>query len=40
MCLVKNAFQIKVIKEFKNIYILILMVFNLNIVDVTTIITS
>jgi len=42
MCLVKNAFQIEVIKlRLYNIYIiLILEVFNLNIVDLTTAITS
>jgi len=40
MCLVKYTFQIEVIKQFKKIYILILMVFNLNIIDLTTIITS
>jgi len=36
MCLVNNAFQFEVIY----IYIYILMVFNLNIVDLTTAITS
>jgi len=42
MCLVKNTFQIEVIKlRLYNIYIiLILEVFNLNIVDLTTAITS
>ena len=39
MCLVKNAFEIEVINNLK-IYILILIVFNLNIVDLTIAITS
>jgi len=39
MCLVKNAFEIEVINNFKK-YILILMVLNLNIVELTTPITS
>jgi len=39
MCLVKNAFQIEVIKYFFK-KILILMVFNLNIIELTTVITS
>jgi len=34
MCFVKSIFEIEVIKKFK-IYILILMVFNLNIIDLT-----
>jgi hypothetical protein len=37
MCLVKNAFEIEVIIKK---YIIILMVFNLNIVDLTIVITS
>jgi hypothetical protein len=39
MCLVNNAFEIKVINNFKK-YILKLMIFNLNIVDLTITITS
>jgi hypothetical protein len=39
MCLVKNAFEIEVINNFKK-YILILMVFNLNIVNLIIVITS
>jgi len=39
MCLVKNAFEIEIINNFKK-YILIFMVFNLNIVDLTIAITS
>jgi len=39
MCLVKHAFQIEVIKT-TNIYIYILIVFNLNIVNLITTITS
>ena len=39
MCLVKNAFKIEVINNFK-IYILILMVLNLNIIELTIPITS
>jgi hypothetical protein len=39
MCLVKNAFEIEVINNLK-IYILILMVLNLNIVELITPITS
>jgi hypothetical protein len=39
MCLVKNAFQIEVINFFFK-KILILMVFNLNIIELTTVITS
>jgi hypothetical protein len=39
MCLVKSAFEIEIINNFKK-YILILMVFNLNIVDLTIAITS
>ena len=39
MCLVKNIFEIEVIKNLK-IYILILMVFNLNIIDLTITIIS
>jgi len=39
MYLVKNVFEIEVINNL-NIYILILMVFNLNIVDLTTAIMS
>jgi hypothetical protein len=37
--LVKNAFEIEVINNFKK-YILILMVFNLNIVNLIIVITS
>jgi hypothetical protein len=40
MCLVKHVFQIEVIKQLKIIYILILMIFNLNIIDLTTTVTS
>ena len=41
MYLVKNAFEIEVIKQFNiYIYILIFMVFNLNIIDLTIAITS
>ena len=36
MCLVKNTFKIEIFKT----YILILMIFNLNIVDLTIDITS
>ena len=39
MCLVKNVFQIEVIKYFFK-KILILMVYNLNIVNLTTTIIS
>jgi hypothetical protein len=39
MCLVNNAFEIEVINNFKK-YILILIVFNLNIVDLTFVIIS
>jgi hypothetical protein len=39
MCLVKNAFEIEVINNLK-IYILILMVLNLNIVELISPITS
>jgi len=39
MCLVKNAFEIEVKNNFKK-YILILMIFNFNIVDLTIVITS
>jgi len=39
MWLVKSAFEIEIINNFKK-YILILMVFNLNIIDLTIAITS
>ena len=39
-CLVKNVFQIEVIITNIYIYIYILMIFNLNIIDLTTAITS
>jgi hypothetical protein len=38
MCLVKNTFEIEVINNFKK-YILIFMIFNLNIADLTIAIT-
>jgi len=38
MCLVKNVFEIEVINNLKK-YKLILMVFNLNIVDLTIAVT-